>query len=161
MIRVYCGMQRLPTCRMYKVERAPRGCSVGALQFELVGCLLEGGCVEPQCCPSMYKPIINGSDMLYAMVFKPHNFLPGVGCPTVLNVYGGPEVQTVGSTFKVMFFWGGLIFFCVDIFYFGGMRQLGMHMLAAQGCCVVCMDSGGSRHGGVRFEWDRWNFVIG
>lgn len=27
-----------------------------------------------------------------------------------------------------------------------------MHMLAAQGYCVVCIDSRGSRHRGVKFE---------
>jgi len=27
-----------------------------------------------------------------------------------------------------------------------------MHMLAAQGYCVICIDSRGSRHRGVRFE---------
>lgn len=53
--------------------------------------------------------------------------------PTILNVYGGPEVQTVSNSFK-------------------GMRQLRMHMLASQGYCVVCIDSRGSRHRGVQFE---------
>lgn len=33
-----------------------------------------------------------------------------------------------------------------------GMRQLRMHMLAAQGYCVICVDSRGSRHRGVQFE---------
>lgn len=32
------------------------------------------------------------------------------------------------------------------------MRQLRMHMLAAQGYCVICVDSRGSRHRGVTFE---------
>lgn len=35
------------------------------------------------------------------MIFKPHNFQPGVKYPTILNVYGGPEVQLVSNTFKV------------------------------------------------------------
>lgn len=63
--------------------------------------------------------------------FRPHNFKPGMIYPTVLNVYGGPEVQTVSNSFK-------------------GMRQLRMHMLASQGYCVVCIDSRGSRHRGVQ-----------
>lgn len=37
-----------------------------------------------------------------------------------------------------------------------GMRQLRMHMLAAQGYCVVCIDSRGSRHRGVEFESHLW-----
>lgn len=36
------------------------------------------------------------------------------------------------------------------------MRQLRMHMLAAQGYCVVCIDSRGSRHRGVEFESHLW-----
>jgi len=35
------------------------------------------------------------------MVFKPHNFIPGHKYPTILHVYGGPEVQLVTNTFKV------------------------------------------------------------
>lgn len=65
------------------------------------------------------------------IIFRPHNFKPGMIYPTVLNVYGGPEVQTVSNSFK-------------------GMRQLRMHMLASQGYCVVCIDSRGSRHRGVQ-----------
>lgn len=66
-------------------------------------------------------------------IFRPHNFKPGMVYPTILNVYGGPEVQTVSNSFK-------------------GMRQLRMHMLASQGYCVICIDSRGSRHRGVEFE---------
>lgn len=36
------------------------------------------------------------------MIFKPHNFKPDTKYPTVLNVYGGPEVQLVSNTFKVI-----------------------------------------------------------
>lgn len=36
------------------------------------------------------------------------------------------------------------------------MRHLRMHMLAAQGYCVVCIDSRGSRHRGVEFESHLW-----
>lgn len=36
------------------------------------------------------------------------------------------------------------------------MRQLRMHMLASQGYCVICVDSRGSRHRGVRFESHIW-----
>lgn len=32
------------------------------------------------------------------------------------------------------------------------MRQLRMHMLAAQGYCVVAIDSRGSQHRGLQFE---------
>nr|XP_022905301.1 dipeptidyl peptidase 9-like [Onthophagus taurus] len=67
------------------------------------------------------------------MVFRPHDYIPGQKYPTVLNVYGGPEVQLVSNTFK-------------------GMRQLRMHMLAARGYCVVAIDSRGSQHRGLGWE---------
>ncbi|KAL4714346.1 hypothetical protein ACJJTC_009698, partial [Scirpophaga incertulas] len=53
--------------------------------------------------------------------------------PTVLHVYGGPEVQTVTNCYK-------------------GIRQLRMHMLAARGFNVVSVDSRGSKHRGRAWE---------
>lgn len=55
-----------------------------------------------------------------------------INCLLIFPV-GGPEVQIVTNTFK-------------------GMRQLRMHMLAAQQYCVVCIDSRGSHNRGVKFE---------
>jgi dipeptidyl aminopeptidase/acylaminoacyl peptidase len=52
-------------------------------------------------CPELYTHQISSGDLLYAMVFKPHCFQPGIKYPTVLNIYGGPEVQLVSNTFKV------------------------------------------------------------
>ncbi|XP_050359391.1 dipeptidyl peptidase 9 isoform X1 [Nymphalis io] len=53
--------------------------------------------------------------------------------PTVLHVYGGPEVQTVTNSYR-------------------GIRQLRMHMLAARGFNVVAVDSRGSKHRGRAWE---------
>lgn len=53
--------------------------------------------------------------------------------PTVLHVYGGPEVQIVTNNYK-------------------GIRQLRMHMLAARGFNVVAVDSRGSKHRGRAWE---------
>ncbi len=52
-------------------------------------------------CPELYSHQISDGTNLYAMVFKPHNFQPGRKYPTVLHIYGGPEVQVVSNTFKV------------------------------------------------------------
>lgn len=52
-------------------------------------------------CPELYTHQISSGDLLYAMVFKPHCFQTGKKYPTVLNIYGGPEVQLVSNTFKV------------------------------------------------------------
>ncbi|XP_055378183.1 dipeptidyl peptidase 8 [Condylostylus longicornis] len=133
MLQVYCNIQRLPSCKILKIQQTCQNGGVGGITLSLMGYLLEGGVPESQYCPQIYRPQLSTGDILYAMVFKPHNFQLGTKYPTVLNVYGGPEVQTVNNTFK-------------------GMRQLRMHMLAAQGYCVVCVDSRGSRHRGVKFE---------
>lgn len=68
--------------------------------MSLVGFLNEGGKADPQYCPQIFRPQLPSGEIVYAMVFKPHNFQFGVKYPTVLNIYGGPEVQTVNNTFK-------------------------------------------------------------
>ncbi|EDV91234.1 dipeptidyl peptidase 9 [Drosophila grimshawi] len=133
MLLVYCNIQRLPSCKVMRVAQTCQNGGVNGIQISLVGFLHEGGKPEPQYCPQIFRPQLPSGDIVYAMVFKPHNFQLGVKYPTVLNVYGGPEVQTVNNTFK-------------------GKHQLRMHMLAAQGYCVICIDSRGSRHRGIRFE---------
>ncbi|XP_017058593.1 dipeptidyl peptidase 9 [Drosophila ficusphila] len=133
MLLVYCNIQRLPSCKVMRVNQTCSNGGVNGIQISLVGYLHEGGKPEPQYCPQIFRPQLPSGDIVYAMVFKPHNFELGVKYPTVLNVYGGPEVQTVNNTFK-------------------GKHQLRMHMLAAQGYCVICIDSRGSRHRGKRFE---------
>ncbi|EDW43570.1 GM23448 [Drosophila sechellia] len=133
MLLVYCNIQRLPSCKVMRVNQTCSNGGVNGIQISLVGYLHEGGKPEPQYCPQIFSPQLPSGDIVYAMVFKPHNFELGVKYPTVLNVYGGPEVQTVNNTFK-------------------GKHQLRMHMLAAQGYCVICIDSRGSRHRGKRFE---------
>lgn len=76
--------------------------SVHGVELTSLGYLIEGGPPENfQYSPAIFSPRLPSGETLYAMVFKPHNFELGVRYPTVLNVYGGPEVQTVNNTFKV------------------------------------------------------------
>ncbi|XP_055608530.1 dipeptidyl peptidase 9 [Uranotaenia lowii] len=133
-LQTYCNLQTLPSWELVRVKQTCLAGNVSGLDLISMGYLFEGGPSEnTQYNPTIYSPRLASGEVIYAMVFKPHNFTLGVKYPTVLNVYGGPEVQTVNNTFK-------------------GMRQLRMHMLAAQGYCVICVDSRGSRHRGVRFE---------
>ncbi|XP_045621512.1 dipeptidyl peptidase 8 isoform X2 [Procambarus clarkii] len=83
--------------------------------------------------PEVFTTRINSGDSIYSMVFKPHNFSPGRKYPTVLCIYGGPQVQLVTNTFK-------------------GFRHMRTHMLAAHGFCVVSIDSRGSDNRGVGFQ---------
>lgn len=67
-----------------------------------MGYILDGGITQnQQYCPIILSPRLSSGETIYAMIFKPHNFMTGVKYPTVLNVYGGPEVQTVNNSFKV------------------------------------------------------------
>ncbi|XP_045123051.1 dipeptidyl peptidase 8-like isoform X3 [Portunus trituberculatus] len=83
--------------------------------------------------PEVFTTRIASGDVVYSMVFKPHGFTPGRKYPTVLCIYGGPQVQLVTNTFK-------------------GFRHMRTHMLAANGFCVVSIDSRGSDNRGVSFQ---------
>ncbi|XP_047488965.1 dipeptidyl peptidase 8-like [Penaeus indicus] len=89
--------------------------------------------IKPLVVPEVFTTRINSGDVIYSMVFKPHNFTPGRKYPTVLSIYGGPQVQLVSNTFK-------------------GFRHMRTHMLAAHGFCVVSIDSRGSDNRGVGFQ---------
>ena len=42
----------------------------------------------------------NGGPVLHGMYFSPHNLQPNTRYPTVLFVYGGPQVQLVTNAYK-------------------------------------------------------------
>lgn len=51
--------------------------------------------------PEIFTHQLMSGETLYAMIYKPFNFQPNKRYPTVLNVYGGPEVQLVYNSFRV------------------------------------------------------------
>ncbi|KAK7944465.1 hypothetical protein WMY93_000193 [Mugilogobius chulae] len=95
--------------------------------------------MESPGCPGDYNPpeIFDfpgkSGFQLYGMVYKPHNLQPGRKHPTVLFVYGGPQVQLVNNTFK-------------------GMKYLRLNTLASLGYAVVVIDGRGSCQRGLEFE---------
>ena len=104
-MQTYCNLKQMPSWEVVKVKQTCMNGSVGGLELISMGFLYESNPTEyPHYSPTIYNPKLANGDVLYAMVFKPHNFTPGVKYPTVLNVYGGPEVQTVSNTFKVNIF---------------------------------------------------------
>ncbi|XP_003492882.1 dipeptidyl peptidase 9 isoform X1 [Bombus impatiens] len=132
LVTVYSSIKTLPTCQVFKISQSDW--TVESISLTPVGYLLEPSTLESELfSPEIYTYKISSNDTIYSMIFKPHNFQIGVKYPTILNVYGGPEVQLVSNTFK-------------------GMRHLRMHMLAARGYCVVLIDSRGSHHRGLVFE---------
>lgn len=106
-VQTFCNIHQLPTCGVYQITdtNEMHAESVDNIDLRLLGYLFEGGIPNSvqlqKFSPSIYSRHLASGEILYAMVFKPHNFIPGHKYPTVLNVYGGPEVQTVNNTFKV------------------------------------------------------------
>jgi len=128
-VTVYSNTKSMPVCQVFALKPAPEFAQPLPLAF-LVEPAVPDKWYQP---PELFEHVIDSGDRLHGMIFRPHKFRPGVKYPTVLNIYGGPEVQLVTNTFK-------------------GMRQLRLHMLAAQGYCVVTIDSRGSQSRGVKFE---------
>ncbi|XP_078040146.1 dipeptidyl peptidase 9 [Augochlora pura] len=132
LVTVYSSIKTLPTCQVFRITQ--KDWTVDTICLTPVGYLLEPSSPESELfTPEIFTHKISSGDTIYSMIFKPHNYKPGVKYPTIVNVYGGPEVQLVSNTFK-------------------GMRHLRMHMLAAQGYCVVLIDNRGSHHRGLVFE---------
>nr|DBA31913.1 TPA: hypothetical protein GDO54_007670 [Pyxicephalus adspersus] len=70
---------------------------------------------------------------LYGMMYRPHQMQPGKKYPTVLFIYGGPQVQLVNNRFK-------------------GVKYFRLNTLASLGYVVVVIDNRGSCHRGLKFE---------
>ncbi|XP_003738977.1 dipeptidyl peptidase 9 [Galendromus occidentalis] len=135
--------------RLYRISHAAsqngsRECSTGDFtigQNLLPSCQQIGNLMEQanpgerHQIPELFSHQLSSGDTVYGVIFKPrsldesnpHKF------PTVLNIYGGPEVQMVTNSFK-------------------GLRHLRQHLLSSEDFCVIQMDCRGSRNRGVVFE---------
>lgn len=107
LVQMYCNIHTLPSCAVYGVADvmgAPKN-TIESIDVRLIGFLFEGGIPTSahlrKFSPTLHSRQLMSGELMYAMVLKPHNYRPGERYPTVLNVYGGPEVQTVTNTFKV------------------------------------------------------------
>jgi dipeptidyl-peptidase 9 len=107
--------------------------------------------------PDIYCYQTEYGEDLYAMVYKPFDFDPKKKYPTILNVYGGPEVQLVYNSFRVKKY-NEMVLLNSNVKNINfwdiqqGVGQLWLYLLASQGYCVVSVDSRGSHHRGVQFE---------
>uniref|UniRef100_A0A7N8X8L9 dipeptidyl-peptidase IV n=1 Tax=Mastacembelus armatus TaxID=205130 RepID=A0A7N8X8L9_9TELE len=98
---------------------------------------------EPQFWASMMESSITPPEIfsftgksgfeLYGMLYKPQNLVAGRKHPTVIFVYGGPQVQLVNNSFK-------------------GVKYLRLSTLASLGYVVVVIDGRGSCQRGLKFE---------
>jgi len=83
--------------------------------------------------PELFCCKLTNGDLIYGSVFKPEFMESGVRYPTVLEVYGGPEIQLVSNNFM-------------------SLRQPTRHLLSSEGYVVVLIDCRGSGRRGVTFE---------
>lgn len=131
-VTVQSSLSQPPSSGVYRLVRAEEpGLPPSA---QLVGILLEAtrteaGYLEPE----LFSHTLGSGHTVYGLVFKPPRLEPQRKYPTVLTIYGGPEVQLVTNSFK-------------------GMRHLRQHLLASENYVVVLVDCRGSRHRGVDFE---------
>lgn len=116
---MYSNIQKPPACQVFRIDETDW--TVEGVNLTPLGYLVESpGAICEMYSPDLYTHTISSGmfkkkpshhqiddflyflgHVLYAMVFKPHNFEPDKKYPTILNVYGGPEVQLVSNTFKV------------------------------------------------------------
>ncbi|KAI8503314.1 dipeptidylpeptidase [Branchiostoma belcheri] len=124
-VSVFSSVDTGPACMVYRVaNQASR----------LIAKLLEHPILPVDYHPPelfQYRSL-SGYDH-YGYMYKPHNCAPGRKYPTLLFVYGGPQVQLVTNSFK-------------------GIRFLRLHTLASLGYAVVVLDGRGSNHRGLQFE---------
>ncbi|XP_060115945.1 dipeptidyl peptidase 8 [Heteronotia binoei] len=83
--------------------------------------------------PEIFSFESSSGFVLYGMMYKPHSLQPGKKYPTVLFIYGGPQVQLVNNRFK-------------------GVKYFRLNTLASLGYVVVVIDNRGSCHRGLKFE---------
>lgn len=122
---VYSNIRKPPSCQVFRIEHTDM--TIDGIYLQPIGFLVENSgeyfsifellffyfffhndflFLNTEINSSIQSPTlvthqISSGDVLFAMIFKPHNFVPGQKYPTILHVYGGPEVQLVTNTFKV------------------------------------------------------------
>jgi len=129
---VFSSVNSLPGCQVFAITHSDN--TVDGISLSSNGWILQPSSADKDFPPpELFSHCISSGQKLYGMVYKPHNSVPGVRYPVVLNVYGGPELQLVSNSFK-------------------GLRELRSHLLASQGFVVVCIDNRGSLHRGAGWE---------
>lgn len=128
-VTVYSSVQQTPVSSVHRICHRDNG----QIYTETVGIVMPSVACPEYHPPDLfsYKSVCGRT--MHGLYYKPHDFQSGVKYPTVLMVYGGPQVQQVTNSFK-------------------GLRFLRHHTLASQGYAVVVIDGRGSSHRGLDFE---------
>nr|XP_006824516.1 PREDICTED: dipeptidyl peptidase 9 [Saccoglossus kowalevskii] len=133
-VSVFSSIALPPAAKVYKLRiddtesSEPLACLVGTLLSEPTGLYNQ---YQP---PELFTYESEMSKYcMHGMVYKPHHLVAGKRYPTVVFVYGGPQVQLVSNSYK-------------------GVKLLRLHTLASLGYAVVVIDGRGSCNRGLDFE---------
>ncbi|KAK6184810.1 hypothetical protein SNE40_007192 [Patella caerulea] len=127
-ISVYSSIQQTPRATVNRIQHTNKD-----INARCIGVLMEHTVCPEFKAPEIFDFEATSGNKMYGMYYKPHNYEVGKKYPTVLYVYGGPQVQLVTNSFK-------------------GVKFLRLHTLASEGYAVIVLDSRGSSHRGIMFE---------
>ncbi|XP_063439501.1 dipeptidyl peptidase 9-like isoform X1 [Mytilus trossulus] len=128
-VTVYSSIQQTSMSKIFRLCHGRRG----IVYTETLGTLmLSTACPEYQA-PKLFNFDSTCGYKLHGLYYEPYGCEPGEKRPTVVMVYGGPQVQQVTNAFK-------------------GVRFLRHHTLATHGYTVVVIDGRGSCHRGLKYE---------
>uniref|UniRef100_A0A8C0BYJ9 dipeptidyl-peptidase IV n=1 Tax=Buteo japonicus TaxID=224669 RepID=A0A8C0BYJ9_9AVES len=129
----YSSVSTPPCVHVYKLSGSDDDPLHKQPKFWAMSELPSAGCPPDYVPPEIFHFRTQSDVELYGMVYKPHDVQPGKKHPTVLFVYGGPQVQLVNNSFK-------------------GIKYLRLNTLASLGYAVVVIDGRGSCQRGLKFE---------
>lgn len=131
-VSVFSSVNSLPGCQAFSIQISDN--TVHGINLQPLGWLLRPSPPDEEYPPpELFSHTITSGEEIYGLLYKPSVLRAGVKYPVMLNIYGGPELQMVGNSFK-------------------GLRELRSHLLASHGYVVVCIDNRGSLHRGVNWE---------
>ncbi|XP_062605646.1 dipeptidyl peptidase 9-like [Saccostrea cucullata] len=128
-VSVYSSVSETTSCAVYRILHD----NDGPIRTRTWGIIMPPiGCPDYHA-PELFKYQSDSGFIHHGLFFHPHGKEEGRKYPTVLMVYGGPQVQQVTNSFK-------------------GIRFLRHHALASNGYAVVVIDGRGSCGRGLKFE---------
>ncbi|XP_045917700.1 dipeptidyl peptidase 9-like [Micropterus dolomieu] len=129
----YSSLTTAPCVHIYKLNSSDSDPLHKEPQFW--ASMMESSGVSPfdHSPPEMFSFTGKSGFDLYGMLYKPNNLVPGRKHPTVVFVYGGPQVQLVNNSYK-------------------GVKYLRLSTLASLGYAVLVIDGRGSCQRGLKFE---------
>ncbi|XP_065581247.1 dipeptidyl peptidase 8-like [Artemia franciscana] len=130
---VFSNTQSMPACEIFDIV-------IDGNLVENVRVVSRAYLLEPSVpdsgfsmTPEIFSCQIKSGETIYGAIIRPTGRIPGKKYPTLVSVYGGPEVQLVTNSFMCKW-------------------QPRMNALVACGYNVVAIDSRGSANRGIDFE---------